>query len=188
MKKIISLFARNYKTDHLVRNEIVPGAEWVVDGEGVATGKFDGTACMIKDNKMFKRYDVKKNRQTPPDFIPSADPDEVTGHWPGWVPVGDGPEDKWHREAFETHKKFDGIFELCGPKIQGNPEGYEKHVLISLNTEDRADDFIIQPPREFEGLKIFFEHYNIEGIVWHHPDGRMVKIKARDFGIKRRGN
>ena len=24
---------------------------------------------------------------------------------------------------------------------------------------------------------------NIEGIVWHHPDGRMVKIKARDFGL-----
>ena len=22
-----------------------------------------------------------------------------------------------------------------------------------------------------------------EGIVWHHPNGRMVKIKARDFGI-----
>ena len=24
----------------------------------------------------------------------------------------------------------------------------------------------------------------IEGIVWHHPDGRMAKIKARDFGIQ----
>jgi hypothetical protein len=28
--------------------------------------------------------------------------------------------------------------------------------------------------------------HNIEGIVWHHSDGRMVKIKAKDFGIKRR--
>ena len=24
---------------------------------------------------------------------------------------------------------------------------------------------------------------DIEGIVWHHPDGRMAKIKRRDFGL-----
>ena len=24
----------------------------------------------------------------------------------------------------------------------------------------------------------------VEGIVWHHPDGRMVKIKRKDFGFK----
>jgi len=26
----------------------------------------------------------------------------------------------------------------------------------------------------------------MEGIVWHHPDGRMVKIKGVDFGINRK--
>lgn len=52
MKKIISLFVRNYDGDRLVRDEIVPGAEWVVAGEGVATVKFpfgmswaDGAPC-----------------------------------------------------------------------------------------------------------------------------------------------
>ena len=25
---------------------------------------------------------------------------------------------------------------------------------------------------------------NLEGIVWHHPDGRWAKIKRRDFGLK----
>ena len=48
MKKIISLFQRNYDGDRLVRNEVVPGAEWVQNGEGVATRKYDGTCCMIK--------------------------------------------------------------------------------------------------------------------------------------------
>jgi len=43
MKKIITLFQRNYKTDRLVRNEVTPGAEWVINGEGVATRKYDGT-------------------------------------------------------------------------------------------------------------------------------------------------
>ena len=36
MKKVISLFRRNYDTDHLVRDEVVEGAEWVIAGEGVA--------------------------------------------------------------------------------------------------------------------------------------------------------
>lgn len=36
MKKTIGLFQRNYDGDRLVRDEIVPGAEWVAAGEGVA--------------------------------------------------------------------------------------------------------------------------------------------------------
>jgi hypothetical protein len=29
---------------------------------------------------------------------------------------------------------------------------------------------------------------DIEGLVFHHPDGRMAKIKLRDFGMKRGGS
>ena len=36
-------------------------------------------------------------------------------------------------------------------------------------------------PRDFDGLKAYLEHRKIEGIVWHHLDGRMVKIKRKDF-------
>jgi hypothetical protein len=39
MQKIISLFQRNYDGDKLVRNEVTPGAEWVINGEGIATRK-----------------------------------------------------------------------------------------------------------------------------------------------------
>ena len=37
MKKIISLFQRNYHSDRFVRDELVPGAEWVAENEGIAT-------------------------------------------------------------------------------------------------------------------------------------------------------
>ena len=30
------------------------------------------------------------------------------------------------------------------------------------------------------------EHFDIEGIVFHHPDGRMCKIRKSDFGIRRK--
>lgn len=177
MKKIISLFQRNYDGDRLVRNEIVPGAEWVPSGEGVATRKFDGTCCMVRGGKLFKRYDVKKGKPTPVGFEPAQDPDATTGHWPGWLPVGDGPEDEWFREGKATVGDIpDGTYELCGPKVQGNPERFPQHVLITHGCEILQD-----APRDFEGIKAFLIAGRIEGIVWHHPDGRMVKIKRKDF-------
>jgi len=181
MKKIISLFQRNYDGDHLVRNEVVPGAEWVLQGEGVATRKYDGTCCMVRDGILYKRYDVRGGVEAPKGFIPAQDVDKVTGHWPGWVAVGQGPEDRWHREAADRAGKTleDGTYELIGPKVQGNPEHAPHHMLVRHGFDP------LNAPRNFEHLKEWFKGSDIEGIVWHHPDGRMVKIKGKDFGIKR---
>ena len=180
MKKIISLFKRNYEGDSLVFDEIVPGAEWVIAGEGLATRKYDGTCCMVKDGMLYKRYDVKRGRKKPDGFIPAQEPDQITGHWPGWIKVGDGPEDKWHREAYSSCYP-DGTYELCGPKINANPERFDDHRLILHGAY-----VIYNCPRDYEGLKKFFSNIDMEGIVWHHPDGRMVKLKIRDFGFKRK--
>jgi hypothetical protein len=46
MRKIVSLFKRDYEGTRLVHDEAVPGAEWVLAGEGTATRKFDGTCCI----------------------------------------------------------------------------------------------------------------------------------------------
>lgn len=178
MKKIISLFQRNYDGDHLVRDEIVPGAEWVVAGEGDATRKFDGTCCMVRGGRLFKRYEVRPGRKPPEGFEAAAELDENTDKQQGWLPVGDGPEDKYHREAFGGQP--DGTCELCGPKVQGNPEGLNRHVLIP-----HGSVVIPDAPRTYEKLREWFQGLGIEGIVWHHPDGRMVKIKGRDFGLRR---
>lgn len=182
MKKIISLFCRNYETDHKVRDEIVPGAEWVIAGEGVATRKFDGTCCAIMDGKLWKRYDAKRGKQPPEGWIAAQEPDPVTGHHPGWVPVGYDPDSIYHLEAF--HKGYDcyggalvdGTYELCGPRIQGDPEGYDRHVLVP-----HGGEVLLDCPRDFEGIKQYLAERTIEGIVWHHPDGRMVKMKKKDF-------
>ncbi|OLV15942.1 RNA ligase 1 family protein [Deinococcus marmoris] len=179
MQKILSLFQRNYETDRLVRDEVVPGAEWVRDGEGMATRKWDGTSCLVRDGRLLKRYDAKKGRTPPPGFEAAQEPDPVTGHHPGWVPVDDGPNDAFHREAWVSANAAlpDGTYELIGPKVQGNPEGLQKHVLIRHGEEHLND-----APRDFAGLKSYLEvRPEMEGIVWHHPDGRLVKIKRKDF-------
>jgi len=184
MQKIISLFQRNYDGDHLVRDEVTPGAEWVIAGEGVATRKWDGTCCMLKEGQLYKRYDAKKGKTPPEGFNPAQDPDPVTGHWPGWLKVSDtAKEDKWFREAFENtpiDELHDGTYELCGPKVNGNPENLDEHVLVQHGNITIAD-----LPRDFYHISSYLSVAGIEGIVWHHPDGRMVKIKAKDFGLKR---
>ena len=74
----------------------------------------------------------------------------------------------------------DGTYELCGPKVQGNPEGFAVHTLVCHGAMMLSDS-----PRDYAGLRTYLADGRIEGIVWHHSDGRMVKIKAKDFGHRR---
>ena len=169
------------QTDRLVRDEVVPGAEWVLAGEGQATRKYDGTCCLVRDGRLFKRYDLKPGKTPPPDFEPAQEEDTPTGKRPGWIPVSDtNPNDCWHREAVAEGLPPSGTYELCGPKVQGNPEGFAEHTLVKHGAK-----ILPAAPRTFAGLHAYFRLVGVEGIVWHHPDGRMVKIKAKDFGLKR---
>lgn len=186
MQKIISLFQRNYDGDRQVRDEVVPGAEWVIAGEGVATRKWDGTCCRVKDGILYKRYDAKNGKTPPPGFEPAQEPDPVTGHWPGWISCQiDESADKYFNEGFSALCKQydgnppDGTYELVGPKINGNKDKFPAHALAPHGKSEHP-----HAPRTFEGLREYLAENYIEGIVWHHPDGRMVKIKAKDFGLR----
>jgi hypothetical protein len=185
MKKIISLFQRDYAQaadgGRKVHDTVVVGAEWVSNGEGYATRKWDGVAVLIQDGHAYMRFDLKTGRKRPEGFIPAqAQPDPVTGHWPGWV-TADCPAGKWVREAVEKAGVVpDGTYEVCGPKIGtrhgGNPEKLSEHILIP-----HGKDLLLDCPRTFTGLMEYLRDRPIEGIVWYHPDGRMVKIKKADF-------
>ena len=59
MKKIKSLFKRDYNGNHQVYNEVVEGCEWVQRGEGKPTQKFDGTCSKVENGILYKRYDRK---------------------------------------------------------------------------------------------------------------------------------
>lgn len=186
MKKIPTVFERDWNGDRSrVLDKQHSDCGWVFAGEGVATRKIDGTCCLVRDGKLYKRRELRKADVAPPEYEP-ADFDEETGKSIGWMPVGDGPEDRYHREAFAELTRSDrppypdGTYELIGPKIQGNPEGLEAHTLVPHYYCEQ-----IEAPRTFDGLKAFLADKNIEGLVWHHPDGRMAKIKLRDFGLKR---
>jgi hypothetical protein len=77
-----------------------------------------------------------------------------------------------------------GTYELIGPKVNGNPEREEVHTLIK---HEFAEPVFVGPPGAYsfdllaKEVMHLREAYGAEGVVWHHPDGRMAKLKARDF-------
>lgn len=191
MQKIPSLFLRNNNNDSiskLVLNMYAPDTEWVRNGEGVATQKLDGTACLVKDKLYYKRASFSKHVAIPKEFVPAQLPDPHTGVAYGWMPIDSyNSADKWHMEAINASYKIapwqlaDGTYELCGPKINNNREYRCFHTM-----ERHGEAILYSVPTGFENLRDYFTEYNnIEGVVWHHPDGRMVKIKGSDFGVVR---
>lgn len=128
---------------------------------------------------------MKKGREVPNNSIACQSPDEITGHWPHWVKCDrNNPGDKWIFIAFDAlENKENGTYELCGEKIQNNPEHIEGHILIKHGIEVlNITDF------SYDGLRNYLSNpdLDIEGIVFHHKsDGRMCKIRKKDFGIKR---
>lgn len=178
MEKIKTVFVIDRNNGNVAINEFSPECVWVANGEGIATIKFDGTSCRVLGGKLFKRYDAKAGRIPPEGFEPCGEPDPVTGHNPGWVPVTDAPENRFHIEAFGNGDFEDGTYELVGPKIQKNRYNLSRHELWkhgSVVVEDA--------PRDYDGLREWLNTNIGEGLVFHHPDGRMAKVRRKDFKI-----
>jgi hypothetical protein len=182
MRKIPTIFERDWTGDRSrVLDRPHPDCAWVFAGEGVATRKLDGTCCLIRDGALHKRREVKKGQPAPVDFEEVSFDDE-TGKRVGWVPVGDGPEDRYHREALARLATLtDGTYELVGPHVQGNPEHFAEDVLVA----HASIEAFAEAPRAFDALRAWLAGKDIEGLVFHHPDGRMAKVKLRDFGLVR---
>ena len=70
-------------------------------------------------------------------------------------------------------------YELVGPKLSGNPYNLEKHELW-----EHGNTVIEVPDRTYEGMKALMESMeNEEGVVFHHPDGRMCKVRRKDYNL-----
>lgn len=210
MKKIKTIFDRDWNGNRQVINKINPGTEnFHNDFKNIfTTRKWNGTACMIKDNVLYKRYDAK-DKEPPKDFIECEYFDGK--HHLGWVKCDlFNPGDKYHFEAFNRnifelsdiypngcYKGFlhgiiqirnskniwlNGTYELIGEKINKNPENVKGHILV-YHGVDIIDDL---KSIEFNYLKNWFKDKDIEGIVFY--DGlKTAKIKKKDFGLKRKG-
>lgn len=187
MEKIPTLFVCTYDRQNChITPEVNPACAWVLAGEGKAYPKYDGTACLVKNGKLFARYDAMRGKTPPLGAIPCQDPDPITGHWPHWVEVtADNPQYKWHWRCWDNwdyrgEKPKDGTYELIGPHFQGNPHG----VPFDYFMEHEGNIFTeLRVERSFEGIRNFLSTFNKEGIVFWHSDGRKAKIRRDHFGF-----
>ncbi len=189
MRKIPTLFVRDWEGSkgRYVTDELTPGLEWVLAGEGVPTRKYDGTAIMVDANGgLWARREVKPGKESPPDFWP-IETDDTTGKTVGWEPAENSGFAKFIAEAVENFGAGPipfGTYELVGPKIQGNPEAYDEHVLIAhalAETIEQEPNVGADAPGGVLNIIAIARAHGWEGIVWHHPDGRMAKLKVRDY-------
>lgn len=143
MKKIPTLFKRIF-TNHAVTGispEVTPGLEWVLQGEGIATVKWDGACCAIIDGVYYKRYDAKHGKPVPVGAIKCEEvPDPVTGHLPCWVKCDrNNPGDRWFWAAYEKSRPTEDGTPRC--KIKSRDFGIKwrdkltEVPLESLETE-----------------------------------------------------
>lgn len=188
MRKIPTLFRRDPDDMRRITREAHPDCQWVIDGEGVPTRKYDGTCVMFDAaGQWWARREVKPGLPLPPNFAPIQH-DHDTGKTVGWVPIEQSSFARWHAEALENSSLAGdpwsvglNTYELVGPRINGNPEQVNRHYLW-LHAEA---DVLVDVPRDFDGLAKFLTGFEGEGIVWHwpQPDGsvKMAKLKRRDF-------
>lgn len=183
MKKIPTLFVRNFVDNHqfVLTREVKSGLEWVLQGEGIATVKIDGSCTAIIDGIFYKRYDAKHGKKPPEGAIPCGDPDKNTGHWPHWIKVSpENRADQWLYAAYKNsnpEKLEDGTYEAIGLHFQSNPYGMTEDKLERHGIRE------IQVERSFDGIKKYLEDNSIEGIVFWKDGEAKCKIKRKDFGI-----
>lgn len=164
MRKIPTLFLRDYKLKCTpVTEEPNPECDWVFRGDGIATRKMDGINIKIHDERAFIRIKPLER-----DYCEAAYEPFLHGHY-----------DKYVAQAIGQTKQG-GIYEAYGQGIRGDAEKVEGQHLVRILPVDRS--LVIHGiKRTYRDLMGYFATHDIEGIVFHHPDGRMAKIKTRDF-------
>jgi hypothetical protein len=166
--------------------------------EGIATVKWDGSACAVIEQApekgpmpwvplklrsplhLYRRYDAKQGKPAPAEGIPCDEPDAVTGHWPHWIPVTGGPEDRWLREAYLRLEQplVVASYEFCGPHVQTNPQQLPEDRFVK-----HAEDVIPDLVRTFDGIRAHLEKARIEGIVFWFEGQPRAKIRRKDYGL-----
>lgn len=185
MKKIPTLFERDWEAQgNPVKDVINPECEWALDPQGsYPTRKYDGTCVMHDGEQWWARREVKPGKQPPPNFRPMEE-DLVTGKTMGWEPMEQSGWHKYLLEALEPGGSMQwatGTYELMGPAINGNPEGFSRHVLL----RHVVAEVLPLTDRSYEGIRDFLaERPGMEGVVFHgvgENTGKFAKIKAKDF-------
>lgn len=160
MQKIPTIFVRDPKPKCTPVTEVPnPECEWVFNYIGTPYRKLDGINVKIEGGKPYTRIKPIGD-YTEADYEPCSN--------------------KFVEQAYRGEP--DGIYEAIGYGIRENKEKCEWPQLVRIWPKpDQLLRILDEPRRTYRAIMGYLATQNIEGIVYHHPDGRMAKIKATDF-------
>lgn len=141
-------------------SEINPECQWVFDGEGVPTYKWDGTNVRVEVYEGRVRTILGRDKKSQLPACAQELVGQLAGrHGSGW----------YHAE-------------LVGPKVNGN-----RHRATEAHLEffDVTPALLRPYETPIETVAAHCPTSRSEGVVWHHPDGRRAKLRAQD--LKRAG-
>jgi len=189
MRKIFTIFDRNWETDRKVNEKLIVDFNFE---EAIATEKLDGMniRLTVRGGTIVR---VEKRRN--PSKI-----QKQKGITEPWYVDADAfaSQDKWIFDAvkntdFTEVRDGEWSAEAIGKNIQGNPLNLENNQVFLFSLPEWKERIIFNNvPYTYEGLRTFLKDQKslighdapIEGIVWHHPNGDMVKIKRKDCGLE----
>jgi hypothetical protein len=190
MGNIPTLFKRS-AVDHRVMAILEPGCEWVLRGDGLMTIKVDGLNAKVKVGPDLKPTIWRRfKHQEEYIYIQCKE---------------DNPSDEPFIEAMNNFKprgmSDEGIYEVFGPKINGNPHDIDRHWMVKIAPADGC--LLVSKhnhPEIKRGPTVSVEEFyesvqkelaaspTIEGLVFVLEDPPMhpvkwAKIKRKDFGL-----
>ena len=190
MKPIPSLFLRHPYDDRFVIDERNPACKWVFQRQGTAYELYNGEGCLIRENRIYKRYVYSHYFPKPNGFISCQTVNSLKLEY-GWLPVSQAEKDKPYRDAFETFRKMENstfyksgegpincdTFELVGPGVKDNIYQLKHNWLIS-HKYNRVENI----SRIYKKLLEYFYNTGMYGLVFYKKDGSgLAKIKYTDF-------
>lgn len=187
-RKMTALFEID-RVKHVGTDVVNEKSAWVFTEPAVPTVKRDGTGVLVTpEGEILVRRSVKKGKKAPEGFR-LAETDPFTGHMFGVEPLAQSGFKRPMEEALNNLSAplEPGTYELCGPKVNGNPEGFDKHVLIRHGSEELPtipDMRTVAPEEAHAILKDVFadlKEQGVEGVVWWGTDDKRVKLRVKDF-------
>lgn len=183
MRKIPTIFKRDITNNGKIINEYTVDALKLATA--IATEKIDGMNIRVTvRNGIAVRLEKRRN----PSKLEKAK--GIIEPW--YTDASMSAEDKHLQDALR-HTDLtiipDGEWsgEAVGPNIQGNPLKLELNRIVFFSLGQCP--VFSNCPITFDGLRDWLKDQKskygidcgIEGIVWHCPDGSMMKIKTKDF-------
>ena len=124
MKKVPTVFQRDPDDRRRLLPVVTPGCEWVLDGVGTPTRKFDGTCVQFDGIEWWARREVKPSNPSPPGWL-LVEQDETTGKMVGWEPMAQSGFVSLLNEALAIEEKpavvGTGHLRIVRPEDQRQP-------------------------------------------------------------------